>query len=114
MDEPIYVEYDEYKSYSSNDVGERRMERSSSKSLGEGRNEKRNEEIHKEQNEEGNESGDSHTIAKGRCFWWGVDYDLVDLDVGVFVASGHVIACDPWEVVKHWRYFSIYDEYIEE
>jgi hypothetical protein len=25
-----------------------------------------------------------------------------------------VIACDPWEVVKHWRYFSIYDEYIEE
>jgi len=33
------------------------------------------------------------------CFWQGVEYDLVDSDVGVFVASENVIACDPWEIV---------------
>ncbi len=67
--------------------------------MGEGRNEKRNEKRNKEWSEERNERGDSHILAKGRCFWWGVDYDLVDLDVGVFVASGRAITCDPWEIV---------------
>jgi hypothetical protein len=67
--------------------------------LGEGSNEKWNEERNKEQNEEGNERRDSHILAKGVCFWQGVEYDLVDSDVGVFVASENVIACDPWEIV---------------
>jgi hypothetical protein len=48
MDEPTYDEFDEYKSYSSKDVGEGRMERSYFDSLGEGRNEKGNEERNKE------------------------------------------------------------------
>jgi len=48
MDEPTYDESDEYKSYSSKDVGEGRMERSYFDSLGEGRNEKGNEERNKE------------------------------------------------------------------
>ncbi len=78
MDEPTYDEYDEYKNYSSEDVGEGKMERSYSDSLSEGRNEKGNEERNKEWNEEGNERGDSHILAKARCFWWDVDYDLVD------------------------------------
>jgi hypothetical protein len=39
----------------------------------------------------------SHIPTKGRCFWQSANYDLVDSNVGVFVASGHVIACDPWE-----------------
>ncbi len=51
MDEPTYDEFDEYKSYSSKDVGEGRMERSYFDSLGEGRNEKGNEERNKEWNE---------------------------------------------------------------
>ncbi len=28
-----------------------------------------------------------------------IDCGLVDSNVGVFVANGHVIACDPWEVI---------------
>jgi hypothetical protein len=43
MDEPTYDEFDKYKSYSSNDGGEGKMERSSFYSLGEGRNEKKKE-----------------------------------------------------------------------
>jgi hypothetical protein len=75
------------------------MEGSSSDSLGEGRNEKRNEERNKERSEKGNERRDSHILAKGKCFWQGADYDLVDSDARVFVASEHVIACDPWKIV---------------
>ncbi len=48
-------------------------------------------------NEEGNERRNSHILAKGRCFWQSANYDLVDSNVGVFVASGHAIACNPWE-----------------
>jgi hypothetical protein len=75
------------------------MEISSFGSLGEWRNEEGNEKKNKEHNEEGNKKGDSHILANGRCFWQGVDCDLINLDVGVFVASGHVITGDPWEIV---------------
>ncbi len=68
MDEPTYDESNEYKSYSFDDGGEGRMERSSFDSLGEGRNEKGNEERNKEWSEEGNERGDSHILAKDTCF----------------------------------------------
>ncbi len=88
------------------------MERSSSNTLGEGRNGKGNEKKNKEWSEKGNERGDSHILLEGRCFWWGVDYDLIDSNVGVFVASGRVITCDPWEMVfddqlgiKHFALF---------
>jgi hypothetical protein len=75
------------------------MEGFSSNSLGEIRNEKWNVKKNKEWSEEGNERRDSHILAKGKCFWQGIDYDLVDSDVGAFVESEHVIACDPWEIV---------------
>ncbi len=75
------------------------MDKSSSNSLGERRNEKWNEKRNKEWSEEGNERRDSHILAKGKCFWQGANYDLVDLDVEVFVASEHVITCDPWEII---------------
>jgi len=99
MDEPTNDKFDEYKNYSFDDGEEGRMERSSFDSLGEGRNEKWNEKKNKEQNEKTNERRDSHILIKGKCFWQGADYDLVDSNVGVFVASEHVIACDPWEIV---------------
>jgi hypothetical protein len=78
VDEPTNDEFDEYKNYSSYDGEEGRMERSSFDSLGEERNEKQNEERNKEQSEEGNERRDSHILTKGKCFWQGVDCDLVD------------------------------------
>jgi hypothetical protein len=37
-------------------------------------------------------------MLKGRCVWQGVECELVD-DVGLFIASGHVIASDPKEAV---------------
>ncbi len=37
-------------------------------------------------------------LPKGRCAWWSVECELVD-DVGLFVASGHVIVSDPREAI---------------
>ncbi len=85
MDELADDEFDDQKKYNSNDSGEGTMERSSSNSLGEKRT------------GEGNERRNSHIPTKGRCFGQSANYDLVNSNVGVFVASGHVIACDPWE-----------------
>jgi hypothetical protein len=92
MDELVDDESDKYKNYNSYDSGEGTMERSSSDSLGEKRN------------EEGNERKNSHIPTKGRCFWQSANYDLVDSNVGVFVASGHVIACNPWEGIYREAY----------
>jgi hypothetical protein len=72
--------------------------------LGEKRNEEGNEERNKEQSEEGNEKSNSNILAKGWCFLQSANYDLVDSNVGVFVASGHVIACDPWEGICRKAY----------
>jgi len=69
MDKLVDDESNEYKSYSSDDGGERTMEVFSLDSLGEERNEEGNEERNKERNEEGNERRNSHFPTKGRCFW---------------------------------------------
>jgi hypothetical protein len=37
-------------------------------------------------------------LSKGKCAWRGVECEFVD-DVGLFIVSGRVIACDPREVV---------------
>jgi len=44
----------------------------------------------------------SNIMAKHRFEWQGAECDLVN-DVGVFLAKGHLVACDPHEVVfDYW------------
>ncbi len=60
-------------------------------------------EMKRETRQEENERNDLHILTKGKCFWQGAEYDLVDSNFGVFVASEHVIACDPWEIVLDYK-----------
>jgi hypothetical protein len=74
------------------------LRRASYDSMNESTNEERNNETEKEQDDNENERRNSCIPSKGRFVWQGVECELVD-DVGLFVASGCVIACDPKEVV---------------
>ncbi len=74
------------------------MRRVSSNSMNEGWNEKGNGEEQHERGDNENGGRNFHIMLKGRCVWQGVECELVD-DVGLFIASGHVISCDPKEVV---------------
>jgi hypothetical protein len=74
------------------------VRRGSSDSMNEGSNEKGNGEEEHERGDNENGRRNFHIMLKGRCVWQGVECELVD-DVGLFIASGHVISCDPKEVV---------------
>jgi acetyltransferase-like isoleucine patch superfamily enzyme len=94
MDEDVDNEFNGYKSYNSNDARETSLGRYFFYSMSEARNEEQNEERNNERSEEGNIRINSSILTKGRCFWQGAKCDLVD-DVGVFIANGCVITCDP-------------------
>jgi len=66
--------------------------------MNEGWNEEGNGEEAQERGDNENGGRNSHILSKGRFVWWGVECELVD-DVGLFVTSGHVIACDLREAI---------------
>ncbi len=71
------------------------MRRGSFDSMSEWSNEKGNGE---EEHERSDNENDFHIMLKGRCVWQGVECELLD-DVGLLIASGQVIACDPKEAI---------------
>jgi hypothetical protein len=74
------------------------LRRTSSGSMSEGTNEEGNGEEEEEWGDNENERRNSYIPSKGRFVWWDAECDLVD-DVGLFIVSDHVIACDPREAV---------------
>jgi hypothetical protein len=66
--------------------------------MNESTNEERNDEEEQEWGDIENRGRNSHILPKGRFACWGVECELVD-DVGLFVASGYVIPCDPRETI---------------
>ncbi len=67
-------------------------------SMNEGMNEEGNGEKEEEWGDNENERKNSPIPSKGRFVWQSVECDLVD-DVGLFIVSGFVIACDLKEAV---------------
>jgi hypothetical protein len=94
MDENIDEEFNGYKSYNSNDTMETNLGIIFKKIMSEARNEEQNDERNNERSEEGNTRINLSIKTKGRYLWQGAKCDLVD-DVGVFIASGCVITCEP-------------------
>jgi hypothetical protein len=66
--------------------------------MSEGTNEEGNGEEEEEQGDNEKERRNSHMPSKGMFVWQGAECDLVD-DVGFFIVSGYVIACDLKEAV---------------
>ncbi len=66
--------------------------------MSEGMNEEGNGKKKQEQGDNENEGRNSRIPLKGRFAQQGAKHELVD-DVGLFIASGHVIACDPRETI---------------
>ncbi len=69
-----------------------------SNSMNESINEEGNGEKEKERSDNENKRRNSHIPSKGRFAWWGAKCNLMD-DVGLFVANGRVIACDPMKAI---------------
>jgi hypothetical protein len=74
------------------------MKRGSFDSMSEGWDEEGNGKKKQEQIDNENRGRNFCILLKGRCAWQNVECELVG-DVGFFVASGHVITCDPREAV---------------
>ncbi len=66
--------------------------------MNESMNEEGNNEEEKERGDNKNEGRNFCISSKGKFVWWGVKCELVD-DIGLFVASGRVILCDPREAI---------------
>ncbi len=96
------IPQDEFDGYNCNvfydSNNDRTVKRGSFDSMNEGWDDEGNGEEEQEWGENENGGNISHISSKGRCAWRGVECELVD-DVGLFVVSGHIIACDPREAV---------------
>ncbi len=99
MDGTLEDESDGYKCNNSNDAtSDGTLRRIYSSSMNEGTNEEGNGKEEEERDDNENKRRNSCIPSKGRFVWWGAECELVD-DVGLFIAGGHVIACDPREVI---------------